>query len=356
MKIVGIDISHNQGVGSSHNIRDFYNDGAQFIIAKATQRHNYKDPGYASHAEQMSRIHDLIPGAYHWLTQHDGVDQARHFVSTVRKAWGGNVPAEHIWAIDIEKPQFQYGDDYCSWSNFLKFVQEFRRLVPESALWVYTRPDIWISYWRRKGKHGKQDGPHNPNGRELGLQLWNAYWVIKDVKLSAVNPNSSNITNRSYTPYGGWHTTPIQQVTSSGHSNGIRLDIDVFDGTAAQLRAICASGAGNGGGGKPCPIGYHRDSSGVCVPNTAGCPEGQHKDANGICVPNDDPNDPGTDEPWDNHEVQQQIVAAGITGIGAGSTATLILVGISIAILAAVYMAYKAGDSVESVKDSGEKD
>jgi hypothetical protein len=38
----------------------------------------------------------------------------------------------------------------------------------------------------------------------------------------------------------------------------------------------------------PCPTGFHRNTAGVCVPDTVVCPSGQHEE-NGVCVENDTP-------------------------------------------------------------------
>ena len=357
-KTVGIDISHWNGIGAG-GIRKLYNAGAVFIIAKSTQRTNYVDPAYLSYARQMDDIPGVIPGAYHWLTQHDGKAQARHFVGTVRKGWAGRVPEPHIWAVDIEKPQFGLGDDYCSWDNFLEFVREFKRLVPGSPLWVYTRPDIWVSYWRRKGKRGSRPGPRNPNGKALGLQLWNAYWVTGRVNLSTVNPNIAK--NRAYTNYGGWKSTPIQQITSSGYSTvGGRLDIDVFDGTPNQLRNLLVSGSGGGDGDTPCPDGYQRNNNGDCVPKP--CPDGYHRDASGTCVPNgnDNPNPgPGTDpwsEPWFNEAKNNQMFIEGTKAGTAVGTSVIVIGGLLIVGLGIAYYAMKSGGKLNPIIDTGEKD
>ena len=44
-----------------------------------------------------------------------------------------------------------------------------------------------------------------------------------------------------------------------------------------------------------CGDGFHRDSSGACVPNTVECPPGQHEDSAGNCVDDEGPNPPPTE-------------------------------------------------------------
>ena len=342
----GIDISHNQAIGSSHNIRDYYNDGATFIIAKATQRDTYKDPGFHDHMRQMLEIPEVIPGAYHWITDADGAKQARHFVKTVKEATGGRT--DIIWAFDLEKAQRQYGDKQPKFSTVVDFVHEFYKLVPNRPLFCYTNIGAW-GYFKEQ----------NPNLAQYGVLLWNAYWTAGNMQLSDAPAHDNRVQFKPPQPdhFGGWGEATIVQMTSSGHSHGYRLDVDVYDGTPQQLRSLIKSGGSGNEGGNKCPDGYHKDSSGTCVPNTADCPDGYHKDANGVCVADSGGDGGGTptDEPWDQNQVQDAgIAAANIAGLG-GLNGVIVL-GAIIVVVVVLFMAYQAGGVGESVIDHGEKD
>lgn len=74
----GVDISSNNGVVNLTNLKD-----CDFVIVKATQGVNYKNPLFESSVnEALSR--GLMVGVYHYFGGGDVIMEARHFLNTVR--------------------------------------------------------------------------------------------------------------------------------------------------------------------------------------------------------------------------------------------------------------------------------
>ena len=75
-----IDMSHWQSVSDWNTIRE---DGILCVFHKATQGINFVDSKFIKHVEEM-RAADILPGAYHFGTGADPIQQVEHFLNTVR--------------------------------------------------------------------------------------------------------------------------------------------------------------------------------------------------------------------------------------------------------------------------------
>lgn len=82
-KIFGVDVSHwntYKEVTTSHyeSLHD-----KDFVIAKATQGTDFKDNKFADFM-RICEKHNILRGAYHFVTESDPYKQAINFVSTIR--------------------------------------------------------------------------------------------------------------------------------------------------------------------------------------------------------------------------------------------------------------------------------
>lgn len=78
--LVGIDISHHQGHIRWEELR---NENISFVIIKATEGGDYKDPRFATNWT-MSKLDGYKTGAYHFYRVcKDGKEQAKNFIETV---------------------------------------------------------------------------------------------------------------------------------------------------------------------------------------------------------------------------------------------------------------------------------
>ncbi|MGI8831063.1 MAG: hypothetical protein ACR2IS_00335 [Nitrososphaeraceae archaeon] len=58
-----------------------------------------------------------------------------------------------------------------------------------------------------------------------------------------------------------------------------------------------------------CPVGYHRNILGICVPDVAQCPVGYERSSSGLCVPITRP--PPDTLPTRENRTEQNIVCSG---------------------------------------------
>lgn len=188
----GIDVSHWQGSIDWAAVEDA---GIRFAFTKATEGTGFVDSRLARNLSEMERF-GIVRGAYHFAHPNiSAVNQARHFVNTVRDANGGTVSGCLQLALDLEVTDGRSPATIWSWTQ--AFIAEIRRLTGRPGI-IYTSPSFWVS---RVG---------NPTSN-LNCPLWIAHWGA-----------SSPTVPRAWSSVG-W---AFWQYTSTGSVPGISGNVD----------------------------------------------------------------------------------------------------------------------------------
>jgi len=190
----GIDISHWQ---KGLNVKKV---SADFIIVKATEGTNYKDPCFEQWAKDILASGKKL-GIYHFATgSTSGEKEATYFWKTVQKYNG-----KAIFVLDWEANALKKGVNYAK-----AFLDKFYQLSGKRAL-IYTSRSVTTAYnWSSVAKN---------------YQLWVAGY-----------PNN-NVTKyyqpAQYPNLGAWSKAIIRQYSSNGRVTGYggNLDMDCFYGS-----------------------------------------------------------------------------------------------------------------------------
>lgn len=193
--ICGIDVSNHNG---AINFNRVAKDTISFVIIKASEGINYKDPRFNSNYRN-ARNAGLKVGAYHFFRKKkDGKLQADNFMRAVR---GKAMDLPYV--IDVE----DWGDDLlvpeqeaiANLQNMITRLQQYG-----VKLMIYTNKDGHKKYIKANFSH---------------IHLWLCTFT-----------EPSNITSYK------WH---IQQYSHWGQVDGIDGDVDlnIFNGTREQWEA-----------------------------------------------------------------------------------------------------------------------
>lgn len=206
MTILAIDISHYQG---TPNFAAVHGANVGLVFLKATEGTSYTDPTFAAN-RASARAAGLTTGFYHFARAGDAVAEANHFCNVV-----GHLDHGDILALDWEVPS----SNPPAWSlSFLKQV--------EARFGV--KPLIYMNQSTANG-YNWNSVVSNDNG------LWLAKYDF--------DPNAVPTTKY-------WSTVAVKQYSDRGTVAGVagQLDLDVFEGDAAQLAKY------GFGGGSPTPV------------------------------------------------------------------------------------------------------
>lgn len=197
---MGIDVYSSDGVINWNIVRT---SGHSFGFAKATQGEFHIDKLFHDNVSNMVSS-GVIPGAYHYLTADDPVQQALHFVdttSTLREALWHSIPP----AVDIEDASLR------GLPNLNAHIAKFLETVE-----FHTR-ELCVFYADRNFIiENKIDG-------FAGHPLWLASW--------GEDPPDD-------LP-GGWEEWTFWQYSSTGTIPGVAsgsLDLDHYCGSEQDLR------------------------------------------------------------------------------------------------------------------------
>ena len=186
---------------AAHNV-----GGAQFAFVKATEGTNYTNPYFASDSAAV-KADKMARGAYHFARPAAGTAsaaaQARHFVAAAGKLDGrGDLPP----VLDLEVTGGLGVSALVAWTR--TYLTEVERLTGRTPM-VYTSPGFWKS------------GMGNSTAF-TGYPLWIATWGPKPILA------------------GGWTRYTFWQYTDKATLAGMAgpLDMSVFNGTVAELRAL----------------------------------------------------------------------------------------------------------------------
>jgi GH25 family lysozyme M1 (1,4-beta-N-acetylmuramidase) len=132
MNSVGIDISADQSSVA---------EGPWlFVVHKATEGHDYKDPQFAARYPTLVGQNETLRGAYHYARPGDGfsgVQQADFFADTVLAA--GFVPGQDLWQLDCEGT----GNEGVSQATWQAFILQF---MSQATLRLGARGFIYGGY------------------------------------------------------------------------------------------------------------------------------------------------------------------------------------------------------------------
>lgn len=195
--LTGIDISHhnfNMWNPSDLNQMDF-------VIMKATEGVRFKDNKLPIYMNVLNS--DKLYGFYHFARPdlgNDPEDEAEHFVSYIRKY----ISDRSILALDVEAGALSVPnlDQWCAtWAQIVDIETGILPMIYTSA----TETKRFTSV------------------ASLGCGLWVAKWGRKP-------------TQKQVEPWPFW---AIWQYTNQGTFSGVRVDLDIFNGTREQYMKYC---------------------------------------------------------------------------------------------------------------------
>lgn len=216
----GIDVSHWQG---DIDWQALYAAGVRFAFVKCSQA-NYKDSRFNDHW-QAAKAAGILRGAYHYLTwDTTAITQARTFLNAL-----GNDMGELPPVCDYE---LRYGaPGATTMSAMLRGWTYYVEQAIGKPPIIYTGVSFWKEY-----------------GTKADWVLRHPLWLA----LYAVDPQPTNYPPPAYLrasadaykplPWGAWS---FWQFTEKGRLAGYNdnLDLDVYNGSEAQLRAQFGLGA-----------------------------------------------------------------------------------------------------------------
>ncbi len=237
--VAGLDVSHGQGAINWNAVKA---DGFAFAYAKATEGLTYTDPDFASHWSAMKAA-GVIRGAYHFFRPQDsGAAQADAFLAQVGTLQPGDLPPMLDWEVDD-----CHGGSECASSDAsisgcyaistqvqraLDFIAEIESRTGITPI-VYTYP----AFWNCLG---------NPSSAS-SYPLWQAAYPSSATTTGPLPP--ANLCPSVLSPWTSW---TIWQWSASGSVSGVTssaTDLDVFNGTLDELKALTVQGSGGGSGG-----------------------------------------------------------------------------------------------------------
>ncbi|HSW80395.1 MAG TPA: GH25 family lysozyme [Candidatus Saccharimonadales bacterium] len=230
--IIGADIYNGQPVINGAQAKQ---QGAQFIISKASQGTGFTDIHFA--ANRATTVNNgMIAGAYHFLEAGNPDQQAQFFVNTVQQNGGlDNI----MLMVDAETYQSCSGGPcvtkYPSYADITEFVSKVQQLVPGRQIILYT--GAW--FWGSSGQSGYLGNPAAPPGTVLDFQYYVSGTGSLASLLNNVSPPGSADEPYAAHPINGWPTYFFRQFTSSGTlANESPVDGDVTYQPLSALQAL----------------------------------------------------------------------------------------------------------------------
>ncbi len=218
--VAGIDVSEFQGTVNWDAVR---NSGRVFGIARVSDSLVAIDPTFSRNWSEMKRL-GMVRGAYQlFRASQSAREQARVMINAVGRLGPNDLPA----VLDIEVRSDRTDSEIiAAMRTWLDLVEQGTGKRPI----IYTADFFWSTL------SGASEFSRYP--------LWVANFGV----------------SCPFVP-GSWTNWRIWQTSETGRVSGIsgNVDLDVFNGTEAQLRAFAAGGTvsepggagGNGGGAPP---------------------------------------------------------------------------------------------------------
>lgn len=206
MTIFGIDISNHQ---RDFDVARAVREGYQFVFAKCCEGTGYNDPYFFQNVAR-TRAAGAVPGAYHWLKYGAGAAQARKLYDRCMQAGIDDL----VVTCDNE--------DNADWPTTVEFFNEWKRLTGGKPMMMYSGG--W--WWAARGW----------NGAALTPYLWTSRYVSGSGYGGTLYANTPS--SFWYPGYGGWPKATVLQFSSSGVVAGQRIDVNAFEGSLGQLKAL----------------------------------------------------------------------------------------------------------------------
>ena len=201
----GIDVSNYQGTVNWTSVK---NAGNSFAIAKATEGTTYSDPYFKANWANMKAA-GLVRGAYHY--GHPGTSataQAQYFVNAVKAAGGFTGSNSLQLVLDLETTDGLSPSQVWAWVQ--SFIAEIKTLTGRPGI-IYTGYYFW------------RDSVGNPTNN-LNCPLWIAAYGV-----------SSPMVPPAWPYWTFWQYSDTGSVPGVGGN----VDLDYFNGSLANLKALC---------------------------------------------------------------------------------------------------------------------
>jgi lysozyme len=222
----GIDVSHDQGTIDWITVAG---SGISFAFAKATEGTGFTDPQFATNWSGMKAA-GVFRGAYHFFhPAMDAATQATRFHAALAFANGGSstlnpgdLPAviDLEWVKDAMPAPAQYAADVLT---FLEVIEAATGRPPI----IYTTAAFWDEFVSPSASPAPVDVMNKfPSAFGEAFSrypLWVAEYGVAAPKLPT-----------------GWQQYTFWQNSEQGHTAGIGtpVDLDVFNGTLAELQVL----------------------------------------------------------------------------------------------------------------------
>jgi lysozyme len=217
--IPGIDVSHFDGTITWSTVAG---SGVKWAYAKATENTTFTDPEFAANWSGMKSA-GVLRGAYHFFHPNvDGKLQADFFLSVVGTLQPGDLNPMLDWEVTSG------ASGATATANANAFIAEVRARTGRKTI-IYTAPGVWAGF--------------GVSMSYAADDLWVANYLY--------------CTTASCCPTmpTGWTGWKMWQWSDKGTVPGVpatAVDLDLFDGTMAQLLALTGetpdAGTGTGGG------------------------------------------------------------------------------------------------------------
>ena len=192
-------------------------EGFSGLIVKATQGVSvYTAPAMFDTWIQQARSVNLVPGAYHWLTNVNGTRQADAYVRRIERHLADGL----IMAVDNEDIA-----NPASVATLEMFVNRVQSLTGRIPGFHYS------GAWWAKSRIGSY------NLSSLGMQIWDSKYVNGSGYASVLY---QKVPASFWNPGYGGARTKMLQFSSHGTAGGIvgGVDVNAFDGTLTELQAL----------------------------------------------------------------------------------------------------------------------
>ncbi len=215
--VPGIDVSHWDGTIDWAMVNGA---GVKWAYAKATESTNYTDPTFATNWSGMKSA-GVLRGAYHFFHPDvDGTAQADRFIGVMGTLGASDLPPMLDWEVS------NGASGATAAANAQAFIDRVKSVTGRPTV-IYTSPGLW-------GGFGvTQSFSSDP--------MWVAHYLYCTMG-SGCCPTMPS----------GWTTWAMWQWSDKGMVTGVpatAVDLDIFDGTYAQLVAFADGGSAGGGAG-----------------------------------------------------------------------------------------------------------
>ncbi len=213
--VSGVDVAgHQRPGGAAIDWKSVGTIGGQdFVFVKASEGEGWKNVYYDEDAKAAADA-GLKVGAYHYARPtEDPIKQARYFASVINAGPATQLPP----VLDLEVDEGLPPIALIAWTKV--FLDEVQRATGKQPM-VYTYRYFWYEHM-------------NNTNAFTGYPLWLAAYQ-----------------NRPPRPVGGWDKLSFWQRSESGRVVGINtpVDMNLFNGTSAQLGQFAAGNLRAGGG------------------------------------------------------------------------------------------------------------